>query len=257
MIFDADVHLSLTEPNGQTAEELLRQMDACGVDKSMVWLMPPYFRHIDNANQYVYESAKAHPDRLTPFGWVDPHVGLEEGLKTVRRCLEDYCMPGVKLNGAQNAFYIDDTDLVDPLIGEIERHGAALALHIGADFYEFTHPYRAAKIAARHPKLRILMVHMGGAGAKPDLANPCIEFAARHHNMLLVGSAIPYKQALKAIKTLGAHRVCFGSDSPFAIQKVEVAAYKALLQDTVTDTERALVMGENIKSFLEKTGEWA
>ena len=249
MIYDADVHISLTEPEGQTAEALLRQMDTAGVDKSLIWLQPPYFRNIDEANRYVYESARAHPDRLTPFGWADPHFGLDTALSTVRRCLEEYGMAGVKLNGAQNGYYIDDMELVEPLIAEIERHGAMLALHIGADFYEFTHPFRAAKIAERHPKLRMLLAHMGGAGV-PDLADACIEFAAKHPNMLLIGSSVSYKKVLKAIRLLGAHRVCFGSDSPFAIQKVEVAAYTALLEDTLENEERELVMGKNIESFI-------
>ncbi len=250
MIFDADAHISLTEPNGQTVETLLRQMDAAGIDKSVIWLQPPYFREIDDANRYVYESSKTYPDRLVPVGWADPHMGVEASLCTIRRCLEEYGMKGIKLNGAQNSFYIDSLDLAEPLIAEIERHESMLALHIGADFYEFTHPFRAAKIAARHPKLRMLIAHMGGAGV-PDLGDACIEFAQQHGNMMLVGSAISYKKILKAIKTLGAHRVCFGSDTPFAIPKVEVAAYKALLEDQLSAKDQALVMGGNITSFLQ------
>lgn len=32
MVFDADVHLSVTEKNGLTAEEALRAMDRAGID---------------------------------------------------------------------------------------------------------------------------------------------------------------------------------------------------------------------------------
>jgi predicted TIM-barrel fold metal-dependent hydrolase len=51
---------------------------------------------------------------------------------------------------------------------------------------------------------------------------------------------------LKAIKTLGADRVCFGSDAPFALMHVELAMYRALLQDEVSQAERDLVLGGNI-----------
>lgn len=256
MIFDADTHITLTEPNGLTVDDLLRQMDEAGIEKALIWLQPPYMREIDTANRYVYESANAHPDRLTPFGWADPHFGPLVSRDTMRRCLEEYGMPGIKLNGAQNGFYIDDLELVEPLIQQIDEAGAALALHIGADFYEFTHPFRAAKIAERHPNLRILIAHMGGAGV-PDLADACIEFAARHKNMLLVGSAVSYKKVLAAIRALGPGRVCFGSDTPFAIPKVEVAAYGALLNGALGTEEREMIMSGNIQSFLKKEGEWA
>ena len=62
MIYDADVHISRTEANGQPVEELLRQMDAAGIDRALVWQQPPYFRDVDEANRYVY----TYPQRRTP-----------------------------------------------------------------------------------------------------------------------------------------------------------------------------------------------
>ncbi len=249
MIIDADTHISLTEPDGQTAETLLRLMDAGDIDRAIIWLQPPYYRDIVQANRYVYESWKKYPDRFIPFGWADPNMGVDASIDVIKRCLEEYAMKGIKLNGAQNSYYIDDLQLVEPLIREIDRQKSVLALHIGADFYEFTHPFRAAKIADRHPALRMLLLHMGGAG-RPDLGDACIEFTQQHDNMMLVGSAISYPKVLKAIQTLGAHRVCFGSDTPFSIPKVEAAAYNALLEDVLSSQEQALVMGGNIAAFL-------
>ena len=75
MIVDADTHLSTTEKNAQTADSLIRSMDRAGIDKSLVWIQPPYMRDIETANRYVYESACRFPDRLIPFGWVDPEIG--------------------------------------------------------------------------------------------------------------------------------------------------------------------------------------
>jgi len=93
-------------------------------------------------------------------------------------------------------------------------------------------------------------VHMGGARI-PDLHDAAIEFAAQHRNLYLIGSGAKYKAVLKAIQVLGADRVCFGSDTPFRLQHVELAAYGALLRD-LPDDERALVMGGNIQRLLLK-----
>ncbi|MBN2450973.1 MAG: amidohydrolase family protein [Lentisphaeria bacterium] len=54
------------------------------------------------------------------------------------------------------------------------------------------------------------------------------------------------------VKLNGAQRVCFGSDTPFALMHVEVAKYRALLED-VPPEEAAAVMGENILRVLTPT----
>jgi predicted TIM-barrel fold metal-dependent hydrolase len=55
---------------------------------------------------------------------------------------------------------------------------------------------------------------------------------------------------LRGIKVLGAERVCFGSDSPFALMHVEVAMYHALLEGEVTEEEKADIMGRNVLRVL-------
>ena len=241
MIVDADCHIS-PFPEGISYEELLRRMDRAGVDQALTWLQPPYFRDVDQGNAYVYEAGRAHPDRILPFGWVDPHHGLESSTATIRRCLEEYGFPGVKLNGAQNEFFIDDERLSIPLIEQIVAGGAMLAFHIGADAYEYTHPFRLGKIARRFPQTPILAVHMGSSG----LTEAMIEIAGECPNILLIGSNTKTKAILKAIRTLGAARVSFGSDTPFELMHVEIAKYQALLAGEIGPQEQQLVMGGNL-----------
>jgi predicted TIM-barrel fold metal-dependent hydrolase len=252
MIIDADCHISPTLEGGNSisVEELLRWMDRSRVDSAVTWLQPPYVREIDRANEYVYKAVKKHPDRILGFGWADPNLGVEKARETVKKCIYDYGFLGVKLNGAQNEYYIDDPALSIPVIEEIARTGKILAFHVGADAYERTHPFRVGKIAKRFPQLQILMVHMGGASFA-DLSNAAIEIAQVHPNITLIGSAIRSIPILKAIKTLGASRVCFGSDTPFELMHVEVAKYHALLDGEVTQEEKQLVMGGNIIRLFE------
>ncbi|MFN2183674.1 MAG: amidohydrolase, partial [Anaerolineae bacterium] len=56
---------------------------------------------------------------------------------------------------------------------------------------------------------------------------------------------------LKAIKTLGADRVCFGSDTPFELMHVEVAKYHALLDGEVAPGEKWQIMGGNIAHLMD------
>ncbi len=244
MIIDADCHIT-ADPEGITIEELLRRMDRAGVDKAVTWLRPPYRREIDEANAYVHRAMKAHPDRILGFGWADPNLGVEKARDTARRCLQEYGFRGVKLNGAQNSFFIDDPHLSLPVIEEIVKAGKLLALHVGADAFEHTHPFRVAKIARMYPELTILCVHMGGVGHH-DLSAAMIEFARDCPNLHLIGSAVREIAVLEAIRALGADRVSFGSDTPFALMHVRLAMYRALLADGFSDEQRAAVLGGNI-----------
>ena len=85
-----------------------------------------------------------------------------------------------------------------------------------------------------------------GGLAFHDLSDAAIEVAQECPNITLIGSGVRAVNILKAVKKLGPERVCFGSDTPFALMHVEVAMYNALLEGEVTPEEKALVMGGNI-----------
>jgi predicted TIM-barrel fold metal-dependent hydrolase len=209
-------------------------------------------REIAESNAYVYEATKQYPHRILGFGWADPHLGVERSKDDVKRCVYDYGFHGVKLNGAQNSYYIDDPKLSLPLVEEIAKTGKLLAFHVGTDAYETTHPFRVAKVARTFPELMILMAHMGGV-AHHDLSNAGIEMAKECPNLFLIGSAVRSRAILKAIKTLGADRVCFGSDTPFELMHVEVAKYHALFDGEVTPEDEQQVMGGNIARLMDLT----
>lgn len=246
MIIDADVHISPipTGGNSITIDELLSRMDKAGVSKAITWLQPPYGRDIKTSNAYVHEAMKMHPDRILGFGWADPNLGEEHAKEMVKRSIYEFGFHGVKLNGAQNEFYIDSPRAF-AVAEEVAKTGKMLAYHIGGDSPEHTHPFRLAKIAKAFPDTKIFMVHMGGAHFH-DFGNAAIEFAEKCSNITIIGSTIRSIPLLKAIKTLGAERVCFGSDTPFELMHVEVARYKALIRDECSLYEQEMIMGGNV-----------
>ncbi len=178
VIVDADCHISSGKMDeiAIVADDLLARMDRSGVDKALVWLKPLYNKEIDSENRAVYEAMKAHPDRLLGFGWTNPRLGREAALKAIRQSFEEYGFYGIKFNGAQDGYVIDDDTLSMPYIEAAARYGKVIAFHIGADFYENTHPYRLGRIAGCFPEIKFLMVHMGGAG-RPALDRAAVEMA--------------------------------------------------------------------------------
>lgn len=245
MYIDADCHISSRAPaQGISIDGLLAQLDAAGVDKAVCWPMVSYTREMATDNRAIYEGAKQHPDRIIPFGGVNPLLGLDLAQDELERCIESYGVRGVKLNGARDGYSIDDPTLSLPLIDKIAEAGLVLALHIGANDFERTHPYRVAKISARHPQLPIMIVHMGGA-AHPDLHDAVIDLAAQHPQWYLIDSETDYRKELKALEELGASRVCYGSDTPFCPMRYEWALRQVVLTD-LTPEDRALVLGGNM-----------
>ena len=253
LIVDADVHISPVKEKGYiSAEEAIRRMDRAGVERALCWLQPPYIRETDKANKYVFQATRRWPKRIIGFGWANPRLGVEHARDTVKKCIEEYGFAGVKLNGAQDDYVIDDPELAMPVVEAVVAAGKVLAFHTGADAPENTHPFRVAKIAAAFPETKILMVHMGGVGWR-NLTRSAVEVALEHPNLFLIGSAVRSYPILNAIEALGPKRLCFGSDTPFEPMYVEVARYKALLSDLAQPAQEQ-IFGRNILHILGLEG---
>lgn len=250
LVIDGDTHITVSQ-KGIKIEELIKRMEKAKVDSSITWLQPVYRTEEEllDGNRYVYEAMKKYPGKIFGFGWVDPNFGVDKSKDLVKKLVYDYGFYGVKLNGAQNNFYIDDPENSLPIVETLVKTGKILAFHIGGDACDRTHPFRLARVAQKFPEAKILMVHMGGA-AFNDLSYAAIEVAENYHNIISIGSAIRDISILNALKTIGSKRICFGSDTPFALMHVEVAKYQALLSDFSED-DRQNVMAGNLIELLK------
>ena len=249
MIFDADTHLAPKQEgeNSVTCEVMLRLMDRAGVDKCLSWVYPPYIKtDLNDYVAYVAKSMQQHPDRIFGFGWIDPNLGIENAVELTKRCMQEYGMYGVKLNGSQNKYYIDDPEKTFPIIEVVRNSGKIVAFHTGSDDPNHVHPYRAEHVFKQFPDVQFLMIHMGG-----ELCKAAVEVALRCKNVTLVGSEAPKPGISKAIKTLGADRVAFGSDTPFCMMSAEVGAYKAMLKDMeLSEQDVEKIMYRNIANLI-------
>jgi len=244
MIVDADCHLSSQKSDELSimAGDLIEIMDQAAVDKALIWIKPPYDKNIEPENQTIYAANKAYPGRFLPMGWTNPRLGAQRARDIIRQCYEGYGFSGIKFNGAQDGYVIDDDHLAMPLIEMAAGYGKPIAFHIGADSYENTHPYRLKRIAQTFPEITFLMVHMGGAGL-PALARSAVEVAQTCPNVVIIGSEIDEGSVLNALKSLGTERICFGSDSPFGLMHVRLAMYRALLQDFSDEDQEKIFCG--------------
>lgn len=249
MRIDADCHLSADPARyGIGADELIRRLDEVGVDKAITWPMVSYTREIAPDNKAIYEAVQKYPDRIINFGGVNPMLGMDKARDELRRCIEQYGVRGVKLNGARDGYDIDDPDRSLPLVEMINDAGIALAFHCGANDYERTHPFRIAQVSEAYPDLNIMIVHMGG-GASPDISEAVMEFAAMYPQWYLIDSEADYRKVLAGLQALGPDRICYGSDTPFCPMRYEWGIRQTVYQD-LSEQDRDKVLGGNIARML-------
>lgn len=252
-VADADTHIS-SETTGKRipAEELIRRMDAAGIDRALVWLHPNQTEDepcdVDAQNAYIARAAREYAGRLMPMGWVDPRKTPRRDLRgCMRRQREEYGFHGIKLNGAQNFYDLADEMLVLPAAEEIARTGGLMAFH--SDAGENAHPDKVAAIAARFPEVPVLLVHMGVSACEA-----AVQAAVRCPNITLIGSGMKdYRHVDMARRILGAERVCFGSDAPFGSMESVLDQYRRVLEEA-SEEEMARIMGGNLLRLMEMTG---
>lgn len=247
MIIDADCHVSSREPIG-SVDELIRQMDELGIDKAVCWPKFLFPNDMEADNAAIGEGARKFPDRIIPFAGINPKLGTERGLEELDRCISEYGIRGVKLNGVRDRYFIDEKALSYPVVEKLDEAGMVFAVHCGSDDFEKTHPFRIAKISDDFPTLQVLLIHFGGS-ARPDIHEAAIEYAQKYPQWQLVDSEADYRKILRALEILGADRISYGSDTPFCPMRYEWGLRQVIYQD-LSEADKAQVFGENIEKML-------
>ncbi|MCW5605811.1 MAG: amidohydrolase [Burkholderiales bacterium] len=139
-------------------EELLREMDAAGVDRAVI--VPPSWE--GDRNDLAIAAVQAHPDRFAIMGRFNPEA--PDARTTIKAWLQQPGMLGMRFS-----FHIPV--LQQPLLdgkfdwvwAEAEKHGIRLMILVPQAMVE-----HIDGVAERHPGLRIIMDHMALTSGKPE-----------------------------------------------------------------------------------------
>lgn len=134
-----------------TAEQLLADMDANGVDWSV--LVQTSWSTWDNG--YIADSVAKYPDRFVGHGLIDPLDA--DNARLVSYWVEERGLVGFRFH----PMYYQDVEVLTleanrALWEELERVGAIIQFHMRA-----RDARQVAEIAARHATLRLIIDHMG------------------------------------------------------------------------------------------------
>lgn len=222
-IYDAHCHLGQGLSYSATAEALLEQMDACGVERAVV---VPADRQIAVANREgndeVLKAERDHPDRLTAFCTANPWYG-QAALDELRRAF-DLGAAGLKLHPVLQGFGI-----IDP----VTRPVVELAVSLGKPVYFHTGtpacstPFQLSELCLEYPNGTFIMGH----AAYSDYWNDVVAAAKSVSNMFIETSThLPLVIRLLA-EELGVGRLVYGSNYPHNAMPLEIEKITRYLAD--------------------------
>jgi predicted TIM-barrel fold metal-dependent hydrolase len=248
-----DAHCHLGEmPDGHAGirqslpDDLIARMDRNGIDKTMVChlILPLRERQaFARGNDLIVDAVRKHPDRLAGLCVINPQHG-PHAQQEARRYLASG-MRGIKLHPILHGFYSISGPLVNPIMEIAEEARVPVVTH--SDFHvTCCTPYEVARLAARFPRVTVVMLHMGidpaGLAQIPDIVAPVAN--------LVVDTSLtpdlPYGVYVHSVRTLGADRVLFGSDGPMVSLEANLAKLMAAEQTYgLTRDEKRQILGAN------------
>jgi predicted TIM-barrel fold metal-dependent hydrolase len=229
------------------------------------------------------------PDRFAAFAHLpmtDPAAAADE----LERCVRELRFCGAMVNGHTGGRFLDDPAF-EPILARAEALGVPLYIHPGipppavrAAYYDGFDPAVNAAFAAagwgwhaetavhvlrlvlagaldRHPKLRIIIGHMGeGLPAMLARCDATLGKVAKlersisqtilDHVTITTSGFFTLPPFLVALLTFGADRILFSVDYPFSTNDTGRAFLDAL---PVTPVDRAKIAHENADRILQLT----
>ncbi len=237
------------------ADDIVRTMDAQGVDRSVVfgfpWETPDTF---EMHNDYILEAVARHPTRLVGFGCFDPLS--PDAARETERCINAGLQGIGELAFYQSGIDVPALDRLEPVMAMLSDADLPALIHTNEPI---GHMYPGKSditlrqiegLVKRFPDNRIILAHWGGGilffhllkkEMKNHLANVYFDTAA---------SPFLYDPQIYSIAAgiVGTHKILFGSDYPLINPKryfSEMAA-SGLPEDDVRD-----ICGPNAQALLK------
>lgn len=195
-------------------EDLIRNMDAKGVDAAVVQPFPGAYPQppVDIHNR-IAKLVEEYPGRIFGIASVNPHV-VSKGAwrEEVERCIRELGFVGVKLHTIGHALLPNSKDGI-MIFDAGNELGVPVMVHTGLGIPPAL-PGMVIPAARKYPNLPIILSHCGFHIATGE----AVFIASNFKNLYVECSWLFGGDILWAINELGQEKVMFGSDLPTNIQ---------------------------------------
>jgi predicted TIM-barrel fold metal-dependent hydrolase len=205
VIIDSHVHLKHGDAarTEYTADEIVRVMDATGIDRSVVFAMSTTTaRSVEMAGAAV----RRFPDRLIPYVYALASY-RDSALALIEEAVGQHAFKGIKVHAGEYRIAEYTTDPLFELAGK-------LGVPCLVDFCGNLEA--AARTAGDFPGTKIIIAHIGQyLGTDDALLDGFISLAERRENVYLdVSGVVRLWAVTEAVRRIGARRVLWGTDGP-------------------------------------------
>ncbi len=238
----------------------LAYMDECGIERAGLinYVAPDVMGFTSDVNAWCARYAAAAPDRLIPFGSVNPRF-TDDPKGEANRVL-DLGIRGLKIHPPHQGFAVNEYRTGGPGagIGEVlraaEERGIPVMIHTGTSVFPgarnvYADPMPADDIGTDFPKLRVILAHAG----RPLHGDTALFLIRRHPQFLLDLSSIPPKRLFHYVPKLGeiAGRCLWGSDWPSPGVSDPAANVREFLKLDLTDAQRRAILWDNAAALFD------
>lgn len=218
----------------RSADLLLREMDAAGVDRAVISCFPT-----QDENAVVLEAIHAHPDRLSGMFLINPHQKQAEA--SYRRAIEQgFC--SLRLEPLAHGFSVDDLALLSPLMQVCAAFETPVWIYGTADVC--CAPILFQDLAEAFLSVPVIIGYMGYNYE----ASSAISIAKRYANIYLDPTAAMKQNLMRAVNTAGPEKLLLGSGTPVA-SYFELEIEKIRLIESDPARQQLMLGGNAIRLF--------
>lgn len=253
---DACFSILYSQPKAKlvTAEEIISNMDECGIDKSVILNLGWQSHEICvETNDYILESVVKYPKRLIGFCAVQPLAG-DKAIREIERCARSGAKGIGEIRPDVQGFVLNDNSLLKPLAEAIIENELVFLIHasepVGHQYSgkgkitpEVIYPF-----IVDFPALKLVCAHWGG-GLPFYALMPEVEKAFANVFFDTAATLFLYKPQIfrQIADILGSDKILFGSDYPLLSPKGVIDQVESVGLST---EDRVKILGGNAKRLL-------
>jgi len=255
------LELYLGRLQDDNAEELVSEMAAAGIDKSIL-LLPDFTFALRDTKLSIAEMFDRHrailerwPEKFFVFAGVDPRWGID-GVRLFEKGVSDYGFHGLKLYPPCG--YSPSDARLYPFYEICAAHQIPVLTHTGPTSpllsFDLARPILVDQAARDFPNVNFILAH--GTGC---YAEECIMLCSYRPNVFLDVSGfqtMPVENLRHLFSRKIDHKIIFGTDWPlFRLQGDQRSAVESLIRDegpinSLSPRTRAAFFRENIERLI-------
>lgn len=203
---------------------LIAYMDKNNVEKLVLinYVSPNVVGYTEAVNQFSAKMASHAPDRLIPFGGIDPRR-VQDVAAEMDHLLGHLGIRGIKIHPPHQLFHVNDYLHSDSLRGlatvyeKCIEYNVPVMIHTGTSIFprarnKYGHPMDIDDLLVDFPELKVIVAH----GGRPFWMEHALFLLRRSKNVYLDISSVPPKKLLDYFPWIEQvdDQAIFGSDWP-------------------------------------------